>query len=159
MSTYKVIDNFLPDQQFKKIHDCLMGDFFPWFYTKGVGSDKDGRYFTHSFYRDYKTTSGLSQHVEALVNKIKPLGIIRIKGNLYPSTEKQQEHHSHIDYSFDHKGLIFSVNTNNGFTRMEDGTKIESVANRGLFFDPSLKHNSATCTDADVRVNINFNYV
>jgi len=36
--------------------------------------------------------------------------------------------------------------------------KVESVENRLLLFDPSETHNSTSCTDEKVRVNINFNY-
>ena len=60
---------------------------------------------------------------------------------------------------FPHKGFLFYVNTNNGFTILEDGTKVESIANRALFFDSSKSHKSTTCTDEDIRVNININYV
>lgn len=158
-NNYTVVDNFLLEEEFKKIKDSMMGDQFPWFYTKGVGSKKDGIYFTHSFYQNYSISSTFSSLVEGLVNKLNPAGIIRIKGNCYPKTEKLIEHDSHIDYEFSHKGFIFYVNTNNGYTKMKDGEKIASIANRGLFFDASLEHNSSTCTDADARININFNYV
>ena len=39
-----------------------------------------------------------------------------------------------------------------------DKTKIDSVENRILFFDPSIPHDSENCTDQKVRVNININY-
>ena len=42
---------------------------------------------------------------------------------------------------------------------LEDGTKVESIQNRLLLFAPSKTHNSTSCTDAKVRVNINFNYI
>ena len=61
-----------------------------------------------------------------------------------------------IDYK--HCGLIFYLNTNNGFTILDDGTKIESVENRALFFDPSKRHCSTTCTDSIFRSIIIINY-
>jgi hypothetical protein len=158
-NSFEVIDNFLPNEDFEKLKNFMTGDKFPWFYTKGVGSKKDGIYFTHSFYQNYSISSTFSYLVEGLVNKLNPAGIIRIKGNCYPKTEKLIEHDSHIDYEFPHQGFIFYVNTNNGYTKMKDGKKIESIANRGLFFNSSLKHCSSTCTDEDARININFNYV
>lgn len=158
-NTYKVIDNFLSNDEFSKLNKIMTNDQFPWFYTKGVGSKKDGIYFTHSFYKDFAISSGFSNLIENLVNKIKANGIIRIKANLYTKTEKTVEHDYHIDYDFSHKGFIFCVNTNNGYTKMNDGKKIKSVANRALFFNPSLKHCSTTCTDEDARININFNYI
>ena len=53
---------------------------------------------------------------------------------------------------------IFYVNTNNGYTEFEDGTKIESVANRMVTFPTNLKHRGTSCTDEKIRVVINFNY-
>jgi hypothetical protein len=64
----------------------------------------------------------------------------------------------HRDFSFKHKGAIYCVNTNNGGTKLEDGTIIGSVANRLLLFDPSTLHDSTNCTDKKARINININY-
>jgi hypothetical protein len=50
-----------------------------------------------------------------------------------------------------------SLNDCNGYTVIGD-KKIESKANRALFFDPSVEHNSTNCTDEKARFNINFNY-
>ena len=49
------------------------------------------------------------------------------------------------------------MNSNNGYTSINKD-KIESIENRILLFDPSVEHNSVTCTDEKVRLNINFNY-
>ena len=77
---------------------------------------------------------------------------------MYPSTPKIVYHDPHVDIPWQHKGAIFYVNTNNGVTVLEDGTEIESIENRLLLFDSSKEHSSTSCTDAKVRVNINFNY-
>ena len=53
---------------------------------------------------------------------------------------------------------IFYVNTNNGYTKFEDGTKVESVANRMVTFPANMKHTGTSCTDEKIRVVINFNY-
>ena len=51
------------------------------------------------------------------------------------------------------------MNTCNGFTILDDGTKIDSIENRALLFDPSKLHHSTTCTDEKVRINIILNYL
>ena len=56
------------------------------------------------------------------------------------------------------KTSIFYVNTNNGYTLFEDGTKVESVANRMLTFPTNMKHTGTSCTDSQTRIVINFNY-
>lgn len=157
---YKIVDNFLSKEDFLKIKKEMLGDKFPWYYNAYVSKQvaKDGFYFTHLFYNNYAIHSDKINLINPILEKLKPKAIIRIKGNCYVNTHKIIEHKKHVDCNFEHKGFIYYVNTNNGFTRLEDGTKIESIENRGLFFDAGLKHNSATCSDKQVRVNINFNY-
>jgi hypothetical protein len=48
--------------------------------------------------------------------------------------------------------------TCDGFTSLDDGTKIESIENRLLLFDSNKPHASSTCTNAKARFNMNFNY-
>jgi hypothetical protein len=50
------------------------------------------------------------------------------------------------------------MNTNNGYTYFEDGTKAKSVANRLIKFDNVMYHSGTTCTDENQRVVININY-
>jgi len=64
----------------------------------------------------------------------------------------------HQDYEWEHKGALLSLNTCDGYTRFETGEKIDSVANRIIFFDPSIRHTSTNTTNDKRRININFNY-
>ena len=157
---YEVIDDFLEKEEFLKIKNTMMGDNFPWFYNSTVANPnlKDGFYFTHCFFKEYHLTSDKYNLLYPIFNKLNFKSIIRAKGNFYPKTEKIKEHGTHSDYEFTHKGFILYINTNNGFTRLKNGVKIESIENRGLLFDPSIEHNSSTCTDQHGRININFNY-
>ena len=79
--------------------------------------------------------------------------------NCYPYTHEIFEHSPHRDYDFHCVGGDLSLNTCDGFTRLEDGTKVDSVANRLLLFISSLNHNSSTTTNAKGRYNININYI
>ena len=54
---------------------------------------------------------------------------------------------------------IFYINDNNGHTLFEDGTKVESVANRLITFPTDVSHTGTSCTDEKIRVVINFNYI
>ena len=54
---------------------------------------------------------------------------------------------------------ILYINTNDGYTVFEDGTKIDSVANRICIFPYYLKHSGTTCTNANRRIALNINYV
>ena len=106
----------------------------------------------------------LSPHYEGIADIFLPKfedlrSLLRIKTNFYPHTETLREHLPHTDYKFEHTAAIFSVNTCDGFTRMKDGTKVDSVENRIVFFDGSQLHNSSTTTTNPMRCNINFNYL
>ena len=56
---------------------------------------------------------------------------------------------------------VIYVNTNNGYTEFKDGEevrKVESVANRMVFFDAELSHRGVSSTDSRYRCVINFNW-
>ena len=102
---------------------------------------------------------------ETTWNKIRPImnmlqmkSLIRCAVNYHPRTHTRLNHSYHTDFPFKQKGALFYINDNDGLTVLEDGTEIESVGNRILFFDASRPHHSTTCTNATRRLNINFNY-
>jgi len=158
-----ILDNCLPQKQFEDIKNFMLSDVFSWNFTQVVSDTGEkmpncaSYYFTHLFYYQF--------HIDEKVNIFAPLleklacrSILRIKGNLYPSTEKIIHHDNHVDYLFPHRGAIFYINTNDGFTILEDKIKVKSVENRLLIFDSSKPHRSTTCTDEKCRININFNF-
>ena len=55
-------------------------------------------------------------------------------------------------------GILY-INTNNGYTLLETGDKIESVENRLLLFPCHIMHTGITQTDTKIRVVINFNFM
>ncbi len=169
---YEIIDNFLPSDAFKKLHDFLLpsdvkfeGTTIGWGYVpKVISKNKKGTEDWRLFYLAhlaYEHTS-LSPLYDEIIYNFQELlyikSLMRIKINMYPNTEILKEHGMHSDYTFPHKTGLFSINTCDGYTKLEDGTKIDSVANRMLLFDGSNPHSSSTTTDQPVRVNININY-
>ena len=147
MTSYKIIDNFLPIEQFTKLQDKLLSKNFPWFYNDFVTSEKvkeSNFYFTHLFYQQYHINSEYYDLVKPIVDILKPEAIIRIKANLYLQTKEIVYHDKHVDYFCEHDGAIFYVNNNNGKTILEDDTEIESVANRLLTFNSGKPHNSTS---------------
>tara|TARA_R100001460_G_scaffold22345_4_gene45456 strand:+ start:2087 stop:2566 length:480 start_codon:yes stop_codon:yes gene_type:complete len=157
----EVIKNFLEEEAFNVLEKELT-DFnkIPFYFRPYVASeeeiDKDF-YFTHTIYENHQPNSDLFVLLTPILTKLSIKGLIRIKLNLYPRTEKLLNHNPHKDYDYKHKGCIYSLNTCNGFTVLGD-TKVPSIANQALLFDPSIDHNSTTCTDKQARININFNY-
>lgn len=160
----EVIDNFLPSSEFSRLRDLMMSNEFSWYFQDevtypGVVAADGEHYFTHTFYTDHKPNSVFYEEITPIVDRLAPAALIRVKGNLYPNIGKQLENGKHRDFDFPNRGAVLSINTCNAFTRLEDGTKIESVANRLVIFDGSTMHNSSHCTDQSRRVNININYI
>ena len=84
------------------------------------------------------------------------------KANLNYRTSDNHVGGFHTDFQDEQKNgvttSILYINTNNGGTQFEDGTRVKSVANRMVTFDCSIKHASVSCTNQDRRILINFNY-
>jgi len=161
---YKIIDNFLPKDNFNLIKETVFSNNFNWFYHSdvnftGVHSPDMLFYFTHLFYHHNQPSSMFFDLINKnLISFLDVKSLIRIKGNLYPNQHIKKENGFHTDYVFPHKGAILYLNTNNGRTILDNDVRIDSIENRILFFDPSLSHDSENCTDQKVRVNININY-
>lgn len=167
----EIIDNFLPDYDFHRIKNLCLGSNFPYYFQEHVASeyvDKqegksnflDNYFFTHTLYiRDKSSSEFYNMLEEVFKPKLQWRSMVRMKVNLYPRTDEIYHQAKHVDWDYENlKGAIFSVNTNNGFTSMPDGTKVESVENRMVLFDPTKEHFGTSCTDQKVRCNINFNY-
>lgn len=168
MNQVQIIDNFLPEDQHQHIYniltnqDTLKFEPFAWYLSSSVATTHDtpsnNFYLYHLFYANDTPSSEYLQMLSSLINQLEPKSLMRIKGNLYPSTSTIIEHDPHVDLDFSHKSAVYYVNSNDGFTILEDGTRIESKANRILLFDASKPHQSTTCTNDKFRVTINFNY-
>ena len=120
----------------------------------------DNIQFCNWIYRDYEPKGPEFGIVQPIISHpdLKVCSIHRIKANLNLRTPKIIKHGFHRDGTGSFMVAIYYVNTNDGYTEFEDGTQVESIENRLLVFDSSLKHTGTTCTNAKVRCVINFNY-
>jgi len=172
---HKVIDNFLDEEYFDSLVTLFTDKekkgnaIMPWFFGSSIAypglvefdlqiEDKLF-YMVHLFYNNNAPNSEHYESLFPLLEKLKTKCMIRIKANLFPNTEILHEHPMHIDYPYSHSGAILSLNTCDGYTKLEDGTKINSVANRILLFDAGKRHCSTTTTNISARINININYM
>ena len=172
---YKVIDNFLDEEYFNELVTLFVekekGDgnsIMPWYFRSSVSYAKEHKkwveedklfYMTHMFYEKNAPASPHYEKLIPILEKLKTRCLIRIKANFYPNTEIIHEHAMHVDYPFSHSAAILSLNTCDGYTKLKDGTKIDSIANRILFIDSSEEHCSTTTTNVPARFNININYI
>lgn len=166
-----IIDNFLDKTDLKEIQDLFLGSWFPWYFNQGIVSLDDAKIinsidifdfqFTHTFIREEQVVSDHLKNLKALIDKINPRHIVRLKANLQTPTVEQIRSRFHTDLE-DTTGIttaVFYVNTNNGFTVFEDDTRIKSIENRLVMFDGSIPHAGTTCTDQKSRCVINLNFV
>jgi len=164
MSAIEVIDNFLPDSDFFVLSTTMLSPNFPWFLQDKVANQEE-KYdathclFTHILHANHSPRSDFFGIFVPALDRLKPRALIRAKVNLYPRTETKVLHGWHVDNPFEHRGAILHLNTNNGVTILEDGTEVESVANRMVIFNSAKPHRSTTCTDEKVRANININFL
>jgi len=157
----KEVKNVLKKEEAAQLKHDLTSNTFPWFIKKGIVNNTDTNYqFVHNFYDEFKFNSDRYHLIHPVSFAINPSSIIRIKSNLLPRAEKIIEHEMHTDIPFakNHKTAIYYVNTNNGYTKFEDGTKISSEENKLVIFEGNMEHTGTTCTDEDYRIVINFNY-
>ena len=154
----EVIDNFLPEEQFKMLRNILVSSYFPWYYIdrQSYTSTENSFQFFHNFYREGDSPSEYYSIIQPCLEKLKGK-LSRAKAVLTPKSESSRCSGDDIDYK-DMKTSNYYINTNNGGTEFEDGGKVESVANRMLIFDSNLVHAGFSCTDQKTRILINFNY-
>jgi hypothetical protein len=161
-ANYKICDNFISEKDLSNIYDIITGVNFPWYFQEKINtkhSKKDQSfYFTHLLFVDNKINSDIFNLFLPIISKLNAKSLIRVKVNCYPCTEKIQENEPHTDYDYDHKGLVYYFNTCDGYTKLSDNIKVDSISNRALFFNPALPHQSTTCTNAKARFNMNINY-
>ena len=164
----KVIDNFLPTDEFKRLQKVVIEEIPYYFKSKindGHSKEDNTCYLIHNLY-NYQYFPALASewlpHFKSISDRLEIISLMRMKINLYPRTDKFEMHVPHTDYRMPHKGCVLSFNTCNGGTVLLDDkgkeVMINSVENRAVLFDPSELHSSTSCTDAKARFNVNVNY-
>ena len=159
--------NFLDEQDFINLKNLFLNENLNglhFFYCKeasGVNKPKlDNYQFYHTFYENGYPCSTFLEVLNPILNKIKPAALIRVKANCTPRTNKIIVHGMHRDTSFPNATSgVFYLNTNDGFTKFKNGTKIKSEENKFVEFDSDLLHTGSTCTDEKKRIVLNLNYI
>ena len=154
----EIIDNFLPEDEFKSLQSVILSTYFPWNYIgrQSYEETDDSFQFQHTFYREGESpVFYYKREIETILEKLGGT-LIRAKAVLTPKTENPRFSGFHIDYP-NMTTATYYLNTNNGYTEFIDGSRVESISNRMLIFDSNLEHQGVTCTDEKIRVLINFN--
>ena len=154
----QIIDNFLSEDIFRNIQHTMLSDDFPWYFNDGIlhDNEKDRYQFTHNFVIEdvYHRHFDL---IKPCISKLDANSLLRIKANLNPRTVFHRNGGFHFDYP-NVTTSIFYINSNNGWTKFEDGCKVNCVENRMVIFDSNIKHAGFSCTNKKRKVAVNFNY-
>tara|TARA_B110000503_G_C7170195_1_gene423868 strand:+ start:6086 stop:6565 length:480 start_codon:yes stop_codon:yes gene_type:complete len=157
----KIIKKFLNDKQFDILQNSILSTKFPWYYNDTKSLPGDNSYqFVHIFYWNDKILSPFWNDIAPILDQLKAKKIIRIKANLTSKKEKNFRSAMHIDTKIEKsKTAVFYCNSNNGSTIFKDGTIINSEENKIVIFDSKKLHCGSDCTDSNIRIVINFNYL
>ena len=132
---------------------------FPWIFQDSVNRSNNGHFqFIHRFYNQRTDKSQFFGGLKSVLDILNPKTLFRIKANLLTKTDKMIEHGYHTDFK-DCTTAILYVNTNNGYTKFENGTKVISERNKLVKFNSNTKHTGSSCTDKNCRIVVNFNYI
>jgi hypothetical protein len=175
----EVIDNFVPPEEWQELQEVILADDCPWFWNNDITSLDNrtvvsdpvpGGQFTHTVWRinegpqtvGWKYFLSLFEQIRLSSPKAheEVFVLLRAKLNMNPrESENVQLGSFHIDFPIESETAILYINTNNGYTEFEDGTKIESVANRLCMFPSHMRHAGFACSDQQRRVVLNMNYI
>ena len=170
-SNVNLYDNFLPQEDFNElVENCKDVE---WKLVDNVVDGKDGKeqkinkhdwQFEHHFYELPFHSSNTVSKIGKLINKVNPFILFRAKMNLNPNTETIIEHGFHKDIWSDVEAeklmsAVYYINSNDGYTKFEDDSIVESVANRLVTFPTSIMHTGSTCTDVRYRQVLNLMYI
>ena len=164
---YKIIDNFLPEHELISLYNCILNKV-KWSYSSSIATPEDtsGFYFYSALHetKDIEITRNLNILENRIRQKIDPLlgTLFKVRACLYTKSNGIIEHAFHTDDELQNLTIVFYLNNNNGYTRLkinDNILKIESKQNRLLAMDGELEHASSTCTDNDIRLVLNFNFI
>jgi len=167
-------DNWLPWYNFIVFKQYVSHEDFPWYKCEVVTEEGivkspieqhpkfvSRHQFVHAFLDDYGLdSSGGSKFIHEMGKLLNAKKLYRCKLNYGMRTFEPTIGGWHNDYTNiedwpNLKIALFYLNTNNGYTILEDGTKIESIENRLAIFDNTVIHTDCSQTDIEGRLVLN----
>jgi hypothetical protein len=175
----EIINNFLEKNTFRTLRDVISAPDFDWHFSPGndkLDEEKSSPgLFTHIVHGEGVPFGHSSSCFRLLFCSLLEsarfpgmdgvsVHFTRIRLNLNCKFPEPCKYHYHLDMSLGNDSAqwttsILYINTNNGYTEFEDGTIVESVANRLVAFPANIQHRGVSQTDEETRILINFNYL
>jgi hypothetical protein len=172
-NNFNITDNFLTEKEFRVHRDQLFDFEFPWSFNSTVVNGNEDPAKTpggllHLIYMPFRTPSPFYPIIiPTIIKKLNATALWRVQANLLLRLPEPFYHQFHSDTVYDMEEDVASqwtisilyMNNNNGYTELEDGTKIESVENRLVSFPSNIRHRVVTQTDEQRRVVMNMVYL
>ncbi|GBL04938.1 hypothetical protein [Glaciecola sp. KUL10] len=160
-----VYQDFLPPQHFADLKRLMMTNMLPWYFTDRVVSTEKHFMFGHTFMENGQVVNPkFFEPVRGMLlpmqDKVKFIGVSRIRAVMYTNQGKEIVHPTHVDIPLDSgvsdkfRIAVFHLNTCNGKTVIGDES-IESKENQLIIFK-NVPHYGTVQTDSDTRVVLNF---
>jgi hypothetical protein len=156
---YKVINNFLEKNLFKKIQTILFSEKISWFFKEHMTSN-DNYWFSHCFYNNHQPDSLFYNDIIPILEKLNVKALTEARANVMLKQEKIFKSDFHVDKPYKCNTAILYMNTCNGYTLLDSikNIKIDCEENKMLIFDSQINHSAVSQTDVDRRMVINLNY-
>jgi hypothetical protein len=153
---YKVIDDFLDLEDLESIKSVILNKNFLW----EIRECEEGNnlFLELSHYSNNRPLSEFYNDLIPIMKKIEVLGLVEIKSNMYFKNTYLQSFKKQKKHDFSVGTAIYYLNSNDGYTLLQDGSKIESRENRIVLFEETTFYYETNCTNSTCRANITFNY-
>ena len=168
----QIIDNFLPEEYYKKILDETDSMYFPWYYHNYSSTTEDGvPQFVHTFYQDGEINSTMYGLVEPIIKAFEEKTnfiikeVYRVKANLITNAPVKAENIKraiHQDLIMpNYVSLLYYVHDSDGDTilyqddKETEAMRVKPVANRVFILLSNKWHNATPPKDHTTRKVIN----
>ena len=183
MRDIQIFDDLLTKEEYLPIYQYFVdtktgwnGAGVPWYWVDGIVTVDDGRihFVSLGYANNQIINSEMFTVLAPIIERINPMALFRIKANLglpeklQSISEEETLHTDHYCCDPEPEGYgkkcpmntgIYYINTNNGYTVFEDGTKVESIANRLVTFPCHTRHGGIPHNDSNKgRIVVNFNW-
>tara|TARA_R100000329_G_scaffold60146_1_gene53889 strand:- start:89 stop:562 length:474 start_codon:yes stop_codon:yes gene_type:complete len=143
----EVTNNYLDNNEFYKINKIIFGETFPWYFNH------EKEFFHHLVKIDENNKRESSFFVTPVLSKLlvalKATNVIHSSISFCVKTNEIIEIPplNELDKETDSFRAILFLNTNNGYTQIVGGDKIDSVENRLLVFPSNVPYFHTTSSD------------
>lgn len=165
-NSFKVIDNFLPENLFYELKEFLHSSRVPWYWNPKETHKSNNKigWFNFCFYNNDKPDhASFYSHIVPITKMLNCERLIQIRSNLTFACDNPPTVGWHVDYEKENlKTAILYFNNRNGSTLLKTKEKtinVNAAENKLLIFDGSLEHMPIYGDNYTRRIVLNFNFI